>query len=41
MKRKKIVKFKFKKLEVINLRLNDYFNIGMKLLKKNKFALVR
>ena len=40
-KRKKIVKFKFKNLDVINLRLNDYFKTGMKLLKKNKFALVR
>ena len=41
IKKKKITKTKFKNLNLVNLRLNDYFKEGMKLLKKNKFALTK
>ena len=41
IKKKKISKTKFKNLNLVSLRLNDYFKEGMKLLEKNKFALTR
>ena len=41
IKRKKITKKIFKNIDVINLKLKDYFKEGMKLLKTNKFALTK
>ena len=40
-KKKKISKIKFKNINLIKLRLKDYFNEGIKLLKKDKFALTK
>ena len=40
-KKKKISRINYKKINIIKLRLNDYFNEGIKLLKKNKFALTK
>ncbi len=39
IKKNKITKIKFKNLDLVNIKLNDYLKEGLKLLKTSKFAL--
>lgn len=39
IEKKKIINLKFNSLDFVCLNLNDYFKIGMRLLKKNKYGL--
>lgn len=40
-KKKKVNMFKFKKLDLTIIKLNDYYKVGSNLLKKNKYSLVK
>ena len=40
-KQKKINIYKFKKMDIASVNLNDYYKIGIQFLKKNKYSLVK